>query len=115
MKKVIESINSLIQTMVCCDMEIIKYDNNKLLIGGGLSLSYSHTFIIEFDSVFMLSLNSQWTIDTSKKFIEVLSNEDSFSINQKWGIERGYYLFRILTEDNVIFHIAAKSIMFYQL
>ena len=113
MKEVLEKINKAVKGMPCCDFEIVEYNKHSLLIGGGYSLSYEHSILIEFESVFFMTLNSEWSIDTNKEFIMLAQLNESLKINQQYQIEQGFTLFKIIPERLDIttqFYVSAKNI-----
>ncbi len=112
-EKTLLKINNIIGSMVCCDFEILGYIENSLIIGGGLSLSYPHRIIINFEEVFFMQINHEWSINTKKNFIEIANFEEANKINKMFSIEQGFTLFKIFSEqleDEVHFYIASKNI-----
>jgi hypothetical protein len=105
------SINKFVKQMVCCDCEIISYEKQILKIGGGLSLSYQHSFFITFENVFYINCLETWSVNTTNDFIFLISGEDAKAINMEFRIEMGYYLFKICTETSCLY-ISAKNIDF---
>ncbi len=119
MNETLENINQTIKKMPCCDFEIVKYNRNSLIIGGGYSLSYEHAILIEFESVFFMTLNSEWSIDTSEDFILLAPRNECLIFNKKYQIEQGNTLFKLIPEglnenidenENTQFYISAKNI-----
>ncbi len=112
MEKILEQINRIVKKMPCCDFEIVGYNGHNLLVGGGYSLSYEHSIVIEFEGVFFMTLNSEWSIDTTTDFLFFAENSECTEINQKYRIEQGYTLFKAVAEDLAIpFYISAKNII----
>ena len=112
----IDKINTIINGMVCCDFTIRGFTaGNGIEIGGGLSLSWEHTIIIEFEMISFIMLKDDWSVDTTKPFILLLDRVDIdeyHAFNFKYLIEIGNYVFKIFPEHhpNCDFYIAAKGI-----
>ncbi len=114
MNKTLDNINKLVKGMPCCDFEIVEYNKNNLLIGGGYSLSYEHALLIEFEDVFYMTLNSSWSVDTNNDFILLAPFNECLKINQQYQIEQGYTLFKVVPENldaTSSFYISAKNIV----
>lgn len=110
----VELINKVVKNMPCCDFEVVEYNRNNLLIGGGYSLSYAHSLLIEFEDVFFMTLNSSWSINTDNDFILLAHPNECLKINQRYQIEQGYTLFKIVPENLDIassFYISAKNVV----
>jgi hypothetical protein len=80
------------------DFHVLKFDNSKLVIGGGVDLTYFHTLEIIFDDVFFVSAFFKgWRSDTRTIVFSIPDNVRD--LNLKFKIENGYQLFKFTAED----------------
>jgi len=94
------------------DFHVLKYDGYRLLIGGGVDLTYSHELEIIFEDVFFATIFfDEWHSDTRKTVIELPSEKQNKELNLKFEIQQGFQIFIIHPEDfkNKIY-IAAKNL-----
>jgi hypothetical protein len=95
------------------DMEFHEFTGTDLHIICGIDTTVGHSLEIIFEDVFHMTLNSSWMTETSKPVIILSQGEELQHINLKYGIEQGYLLFKILSEDvKSPFFVAARSIRF---
>ncbi|TLS50080.1 hypothetical protein FE782_22365 [Paenibacillus antri] len=96
---VVETINSHIQKELWFDFEIIRYERNELVVGGGKSLSYPHELEIHFKGVVFVSAPVEWRTDTSRAVFLILEGDEASKVNTKFQVEQGCYIFKFVPED----------------
>lgn len=106
----IKEINSFIQSFLWMDFEIELYTNNQLIIRG--YMDFSEQFIIEitFQNVFMVNSLFSWKTDTSKDIFGIIKGDDAIKINLQYYVEKGYYIFSIISEDGIEQLFVAKNL-----
>lgn len=95
----VKDINSKLKSNLWFDFEVIKYERNEVIIGGGKSLSYPHEIKIQFTDVFFISLPMEWQTDTSKDVFVILEGKEASDINIQFQVEQGHYIFKFVPED----------------
>lgn len=106
----IKEINSFIQSFLWMDFEIELYTNNQLIIRG--YMDFSEQFIIEitFQNVFMVNSLFSWKTNTSKDIFGIIKGDDAIKINLQYYVEKGYYIFSIISEDDIEQLFIAKNL-----
>ncbi|WCT56196.1 hypothetical protein PQ456_01315 [Paenibacillus kyungheensis] len=94
----VKDINSKLKNNLWFDFEVVKYEKNEVIIGGGKSLSYPHEIEIQFTDVFFISLPMEWQTDTSKDVLVILEGEEAYNINTQFQVEQGHYIFKFIPE-----------------
>ena len=85
----------------------------RLVLIGSTDFTYGHSLEIKFEEVFHVSVNTEWKTDTSKPVLYLVDDSEGLGINQRYQIEQGNTLFKILSEDlETPFYISAKNISF---
>lgn len=113
LKETVEQINRILSNESWLDMEVLEMKGGSLVIIGSTDFTYGHSLEIKFAEVFHMSVNTEWKTDTSKPVLYLVDNGESVEINQKYQIEQGNILFKILSEDiETPFYISAKNISF---
>jgi len=111
--EIVEQINTILSKENWLDMEVLGMKGGSLTIIGSTDFTYSHSLEIKFEDVFYMSINMEWKADTSKPFLYLVDSSERIDINQKYRIEQGNTLFKILSEDlETPFYISAKKISF---
>lgn len=106
-------INSYLSKCLWMDFEFCRMDAGKIVLAGSIDQSYNKYEIdIEFECPHFVSTLFSWHTDTSKPFIQLVSEEEEFEINTNYHVELGNYIFKIDVEDfeNPPIFIAAKKI-----
>jgi hypothetical protein len=98
-KKIVDKINEFINGRLWLDFEMIQYQNHVLTITGSIDTSYPYDIEIKFEDIFFISLPIEWKTDTSKVVLKVLEGEEAISINKRFQVEQGYYIFKFIPED----------------
>lgn len=99
-EKAIE-IDTAIRKNPWMDFEVIKYDNQELIVAGNLSPSYPNRpgqIEIIFNDVFFISLPISWKTDTSAQVFSIVDGDDAISINKFFRVEQGYQIFKFKPE-----------------
>ena len=100
-KEVLDEVNNYLSGQLWMDFEIIEYSKNMLKIIGSIDISASPTMELIFKDVFFLAAPFNWTTDTSKKVISLLTGEEAKKINLKFHVEQGYHIIKIKPEDAI--------------
>lgn len=114
-KSIVVKINNFIQQDLWLDFEVNQYSKNILKLNGGIDLLYSPDIEICFEDVFFISLPMEWKSDTKKTVFQLLEHESAKTVNIKYKVEQGYYIFKFTPEDypnNFECLIGAKSISY---
>jgi hypothetical protein len=113
MKEVIGKINNRVKESPFFDFSIFKFEKNNLIIAGGKDLTYYHEVEIEFIYVHTIIGNAEFKADTSRNVIEIIVDSDEArEINLKYGVIQGNTIFKLRSEDNLIFYIISETIEF---
>jgi hypothetical protein len=96
---IVNTVSNRIQQEPWFDFEVIKYNKNELVIGGGKSLSYPHELEILFKDVFFVSMPVEWRTDTSKNIFTILEGDEKYNVNKRFQVEQGYFIFKFFPED----------------
>jgi hypothetical protein len=109
--KIVTDIDTLIRQQEWFDMHVYSYQHNKLVIAGGVDLTYYHSLEIIFEEVnFFSGYMSGWHADTSKPVFELPA--ESTILNLKFENIQGYTLFRFNSEDTPDIYIAAAAVSY---
>jgi len=116
MENTILQINQFLKKHSWCDFEIINLEGyqlkGQLVITGKTGFS-DFDIQITFEEVFFMQCLYEWKTDTTKEAFSIPDIEEQKEINLKYGIETGYYLFRIHAEDiEAPMYISAKNCKF---
>ncbi len=112
-KEIVQKINAIISKESWLDMEVLEIKGGSLIIIGSTDFTYGHSLEIIFEDVFHISINSEWKTNTSKPVLHLVDIKEGLTINQKYQIEQGNILFKILPEDlEIPFYISARNISF---
>lgn len=110
-KSIVTEIDGLIRKHEWFDLQVYSYNHNRLLIAGGIDLTYYHSIEIIFEDVyFFTGYLSGWHADTRKPVFELPS--ESISLNLKFNNIQGYTLFRFNSEDTPDIYIAAAAVYY---
>ena len=110
---IITDINKKIESYDFLEFHIYSLSSNNLSIVGSDDLLYYHDFEILFINVHTILCNSEWIVNTSEQVLFDISNTDEgkkFNINFK--VIQGNRIFKIISQDDVSFYIAAEDIKF---
>lgn len=105
-------INELISKEAWFDFEIFDASFAKFSIVGSVDFTYGYQIEIMFENVHHITINENWSSDTSKKIFTLVLGDAKEEFIDNYGLEKGYEIFRIENEDFNPFYIAAKSIEF---
>lgn len=115
-ERIIEKINSYLNSELWMDFEVTNCTNYKLLITGSIDPSSSNSDIeIEFQEVYFVSMLFNWQTDTSIQVLELVSDYEAEEIYSKYKIESGTYIFKFYPEDyssDVGCYVCAKNISY---
>lgn len=106
-------INAYLSKCMWMDFEFCRMDAGQIVVSGSIDQSYNEYAIdIEFEQPHFVSSLFMWHTDTSKPFIQLVSEEEEVEINTKYRVELGNYIFKINVEDfeKPPVFIAAKKI-----
>ena len=111
-KAKVAEVDSIIRKQSWFDFHVLSYNESKLVVAGGIDLSYYHTLEIIFENVFFVSgIFKEWRSDTSAPVFMLPENE--MELNKQFEIEQGYQLFIIRTDDHHNnFIVAAEKLSF---
>lgn len=75
-------------------------DGGDIVVAGRIDTSYDEFAInIEFGTPFYISSLLAWHLDDSKPFIELAVEDEKQTIDDKYQVEQGNYIFKINAED----------------
>ena len=108
----ISKINEYLEKCLWMDFEICEMSFIKVEIAGRIDSSANkYAISIVFGQPTFIQGPLCWTLDNSRKFIELASKEELEQINKKYQIEKGNFLFKIYMEDmESAVYIAASDI-----
>jgi len=113
----ISKINSYLRKCLWMDFALCQSHFGKLELYGAIDQTYNnyvdnYEIKIEFEQPHFVSSLFSWQIDTSKPFIQLVSEEEESALNTKYRVEQGNYIFIINAEDfeSPPIFIAAKRI-----
>lgn len=109
----IDKINNYLKKCLWMDFELSYSSGKEVIISGSIDMSQNNYAIdVFFEEPFHISSLFFWHTDTQKIFIELItSSEELYSMNTKYSIEEGNYIFKIYPEDYESFiYIIAKKI-----
>ena len=98
LQEVVEEINAFLQKQLWYDFEVIRYQDQKLTINGGIDPSSHHNMEIYFEDVFFLSLPIEWKTDTTKTAFSLVAGSNAVELNKRFQVEMGYHIFRFTPE-----------------
>jgi len=107
-------INTYLKKCLWMDFEFAMLNAGKIVLSGTIDFSSAEYAIdIEFEQPHFISTLFLWYTDTSKPFIQLVSEEEEVEMNTKYRIELGNYIFKINVEDfeKPPIFIAAKKII----
>lgn len=118
--KVVYEINKYICSQLWIDFEVVSFDNENLIIHGGVDLLYGVDIEIIFNNVFAVQGKFCWTISTdSDKDVKYLifDNYDDRTMLENLQPEIDYHLFAFNIDNDyddkdLFFYIFAKSVQF---
>jgi hypothetical protein len=106
----VETINKHIASKFHYELKLASYDSDGLIIMGGEDVLFSNEIEITFRGIFSIICNTYWKLDTKIKGIELVTNTKvGQEINKKYGVEVGYFIFKLNNEENLDFFIIAES------
>ncbi len=106
-------INDYLSKCLWMDFEFCQMNASQIMMAGSIDQSYNEYSIeIEFGQPHFVSSLFLWRTDTSKPFIQLVSQEEEFEMNTRYQIEMGNYIFKIAVEgfETSPVFIAAKKI-----
>ena len=110
-------INSYLSKCLWMDFTLCQSDFVKIELYGTIDQTYNnyvdnYEIKIEFEQPHFVSSVFCWQLDTSKPFIQLVSEKEEYELNTKYQVEQGNYIFKINAEDfeNTSIFIAAKKI-----
>ena len=109
----INKINNYLNKCLWMDFEFCMMNASKVVLSGSIDQSYNDYAIeIEFEEPHFISTLFIWQIDTSKFFIQLVSEKEFEDLNVKYRTIIGDYIFKINIEDfeSTPIYIAAKKI-----
>lgn len=109
----LEKINDYLSKCLWMDFEICQLNGGKIVVAGRIDTSYNNFSIeMEFEQPYCISSILNWSVDTSKQFIELASDDEVIEMSRKYRIEQGNYVFKIYMEDfeSSAIYIAAKKV-----
>jgi hypothetical protein len=112
-EKEIQKINSYLSKCLWMDFEFCRMDAGQVVLSGSIDQSYNRYAIdIEFEQPHFVSSLFSWRTDTSKPFIQFVTEDEKFEMNTKYQVELGNYIFKINVEhfEKPPIFIAAKKI-----
>lgn len=96
----IDKINTYLSQCLWMDFEFCRMNAGSIVLSGSIDQSSNEYAIdIEFEQPYFVSTLFLWHTDTSKAFIELVNDEDTNEMNQKYKMELGNYIFKISVED----------------
>jgi len=116
-QKEISKINCYLENCMWMEFTLCQANWGKVELFGSIDQTTNnyidnYAIKIEFEQPHFISSLFSWQIDTTKPFIQLITDEDGAAINDKYRTEFGNYIFNINVEDyesSPIF-IAAKKI-----
>lgn len=113
----ITKINEYLSKCSWMDFALCQSHFGKIELYGAIDQTYNnyvdnYAIKIEFEQPYFVSSLFSWQIDTSKPFIQLVSEREEVEINTKYQVEHGNYIFKINAEDfdNPPIVIVAKKI-----
>ena len=100
-QKVVDEINAHLKKQLWMDFTVSEFDGSSLLVEGGVSIHRPRPWDIEitFGSVFCISLPVDWKTDTSEPPLALLTGDEAYAINARFGVVHGNHVFRFTPED----------------
>lgn len=114
-KNELEKINLYLAKCLWMDFEFCRMDAGEIVLAGSIDHSFNRYDIeIIFEQPHFVSSLLFWHTDTSKAFIQLVSETEERELNDKYRIERGNFIFQINVEgfENPPIFIAAKKISY---
>ncbi len=113
MENTVNKINNIASEYIFLEFSIFSYKSGILIIAASEDFSYYHNFEIHFENVFAIIGNVNWKVDTQKDIIKIISTtNEGITLNKKYKIEKGFSIFRFVSEDELINYIVAENISF---
>ncbi|MGI4969676.1 MAG: hypothetical protein ACRYGH_12040 [Janthinobacterium lividum] len=109
---VLALINDRAREFIHLEVDIHSYSANNLTLLVGEDLLYYGDFKVVFEDVFSLSINASFRINTALPLLVMASKEEVYELNRRFRVERGNTIFKLQSEDGIVFFIAAKSIQY---
>lgn len=114
----ITKINEYLSKCSWMDFALCQSHFGKIELYGAIDQTYNnyvdnYAIKIEFEQPHFVSSLFSWQTDTSKPFIQLVSEKEEVELNTKYQVEFGNYIFKINAEDfdNPPIVIAAKKII----
>lgn len=117
MENIISELNNFSFNYSYFELSISSYENGNLIIVGSEDLLYFHQIEIVFIEVYTILCNTNFIINTSFPFIELLNerSEELYKLNVKYRVVQGYKIYKLVSEDNDVYYIIAKGISYNKL
>ena len=115
MNEIIDKINRRVKDFKYLEFSIFSYSGHQLTIVGSQDILYYSSFEINFHNVFAIMCKSDWKADTTNDCITILNTGEEFhDFNLKYGVEVGFSIFKIISEDGELFFVIAEGISFVE-
>lgn len=95
----IDEINTFLQEHLWMDFEVVKYQDNELVLWGSLSMSYPYNIEIIFTDIYFVSLPFDWHTDTKVTILSIVEDDEARRINEYFRVEIGNFLFCFKPKD----------------
>jgi len=109
----LNQINSYLSKCLWMDFEFCQMSFIKIVLSGKVDeLNEEPDIEIEFEYPYFISTVFLLHTDTSKPFIQLVSEDEEYELNTKYQVEYGNYIFKINVEDfeHSPMFVAAKKI-----
>ena len=113
---IVNEINDYIKKQLWLDFEVLSYENCTLSIIGNIDISSEHDIKITFNDVSFISMPFEWKTNTSIEAFFLVTGEEAVTLNRKFQVERGHYVFKFIPEGftgDFGCYLAAKSISYH--
>jgi hypothetical protein len=105
-------INDRVKDLYHIEVDVQSYSGNNLTLILGEDLLYYCDFKIVFEDVFSLAINSSFYSSSRLPLLAVATHEEAYEVNRRFRVEVGNTIFKLQSEDDIPFFIAAKGIRY---
>ena len=112
LNSILALINDRVKDSYHIEVDVQSYSSNNLTLIIGEDLLYYCDFKIVFEDVFSLSINSSFYSNSRLPLLVVATQEEAYEVNRRFRVEVGNTIFKLQSEDDIPFFVAAESIRY---